>query len=97
MGNYVVYNVPYLATGAVIPPNKKFMAVLGDQKNGMNIEAPADLIKQMVVEGIRESGSSGEGEVNVHVYLEGDAEGVFHLVKTENEREKKQTGRSALA
>lgn len=42
--------VPYLATGAVIPPNAPFMAVLGDQRNGTNIEAPADLIRQIVRE-----------------------------------------------
>ena len=42
--------IPYLATGAVIPPNAPFMAVLGDQKNGTNIEAPADLIRQIVRE-----------------------------------------------
>lgn len=39
--------IPYLATGAVIPPNAPFMAVLGDQRNGTNIEAPEDLIRQI--------------------------------------------------
>ena len=43
-------NIPYLAQGAVIPPNKEFMAVLGDQKHGTNIEAPLDTIKQAVAE-----------------------------------------------
>lgn len=42
--------VPKLAQGAVIPPNREFMAVLGDQKRGYNIEAPADLIRQIVRE-----------------------------------------------
>ena len=42
--------IPYLAKGAVIPPNKEFMAVLGDQKNGNNIEAPESLIRQIVRE-----------------------------------------------
>ncbi|WP_312281891.1 hypothetical protein, partial [Oscillibacter sp.] len=41
------YNVPHLATGAVIPPNREFMAVLGDQKSGNNIEAPEALLQQM--------------------------------------------------
>lgn len=43
-------NIPKLAQGAVIPPNREFMAVLGDQKSGTNIEAPADLIRQIVRE-----------------------------------------------
>ena len=32
--------IPYLAQGAVIPPNREFLAVLGDQKSGTNIETP---------------------------------------------------------
>ena len=42
--------VPKLAQGAVIPPNREFMAILGDQTSGMNIEAPEDLIRQIVRE-----------------------------------------------
>jgi hypothetical protein len=42
--------IPQLAKGAVIPPNKKFMAVLGDQTHGTNLEAPEDLIRQIVRE-----------------------------------------------
>ena len=38
--------VPELAKGAVIPPNAPFMAMLGDQRQGTNIEAPLDTIKQ---------------------------------------------------
>ena len=44
------YSIPKLATGAVIPPNKEFMAVLGDQKYGRNLEAPESLIRQIVRE-----------------------------------------------
>ena len=40
--------VPYLASGAVIPPNAPFMAVLGDQKHGTNIEAPLATIQEAV-------------------------------------------------
>lgn len=43
-------NIPKLATGAVIPPNAPFLAMLGDQTRGTNIEAPADLIRQIVRE-----------------------------------------------
>lgn len=39
--------IPRLATGAVIPPNREFMAVLGDQKNGRNIETPEALLRQI--------------------------------------------------
>lgn len=49
--------IPFLATGAVIPPNAPFMAMLGDQRNGTNLEAPEDLIRQIVRE---EAGGSRE-------------------------------------
>ena len=42
--------VPKLATGAVLPPNKPFLAMLGDQNRGTNIEAPLDTIKQALAE-----------------------------------------------
>lgn len=51
--------IPYLAQGAVIPPNAPFMAVLGDQRHGTNIEAPADLIRKIVREEM-ESGARNE-------------------------------------
>lgn len=44
------WEIPQLATGAVIPPNREFLAVLGDQKHGTNIEAPEDLIRKIVRE-----------------------------------------------
>lgn len=50
--------LPRLAKGAVIPANREFLAVLGDQKHGTNIEAPAALIKQMATEAIAEQGMS---------------------------------------
>ncbi len=40
--------IPYLAQGAVLPPNKPFMAVVGDQKHGTNIEAPLATIQEAV-------------------------------------------------
>lgn len=61
-GNHFGFNIPELgqvpiprlATGAVIPANKEFLAVLGDQKHGTNIEAPLDTIKQAQKESILE-------------------------------------------
>lgn len=38
------YSLPALAQGAVIPPNREFLAVLGDQRQGVNIEAPLQTI-----------------------------------------------------
>lgn len=56
--------IPRLAAGAVIPPNREFMAVLGDQKSGRNLEAPERLIRQIV----REESGGGSGDVSGILY-----------------------------
>ena len=62
-------SIPRLAQGAVIPPNREFLAVLGDQKHGTNIEAPAELIKQMAMEAMLEVGATGQTTKEEHYYL----------------------------
>ena len=61
-------STPALARGAVIPPNKEFLAVLGDQKSGTNIETPlatmVDAFKQAMAD-------SGGGTTTVVVQLDG--------------------------
>lgn len=51
-------HIPQLAKGAVIPANRPFLAQLGDQKNGTNIEAPLETIKQAVMEVLSERGDN---------------------------------------
>ena len=67
--------IPKLAQGAVIPPNKEFLAVLGDQKRGTNIEAPLDTIKQAVLQALvmyGEAGNTGgKGSLTVNLNLDG--------------------------
>lgn len=41
-------SIPRLARGAVLPANKPFLAVVGDQRSGTNIEAPLETIRQAV-------------------------------------------------
>lgn len=54
-------SIPYLAKGAVIPPNAPFLAMLGDQKHGTNIEAPLATIEKAVENVLRRnSGMSDE-------------------------------------
>lgn len=58
-------SVPYLAKGAVIPPRSPFAAVLGDQKSGVNVEAPLDTIKQAVADVISKIDIGG-GEITIN-------------------------------
>ena len=46
--------IPKLAQGAVIPPRQEFMAILGDQKHGTNIETPLETMKQAFREVLNE-------------------------------------------
>ena len=66
-------SIPRLAQGAVIPPNREFLAVLGDQKHGTNIEAPLDTIKQAVAEVLAQANIGGgyNGRIEVPVIIDG--------------------------
>jgi len=55
-----VPQIPKLASGAVIPPNSEFAAILGDQRSGTNIETPVSLMRQTfedVLRGIEVEGN----------------------------------------
>lgn len=52
--------LPRLAEGAVIPPNREFMAVLGDQKSGTNIETPLETMVQAFKHAMNESGGRSQ-------------------------------------
>jgi hypothetical protein len=85
-------SIPRLAQGAVIPPNREFLAVLGDQKRGTNIEAPADLIKQMVMEAMVEMGGDfGRGR-NIEVVLEMDRRELGRAVVEVGNEENRRIG-----
>ena len=81
--------IPRLAQGAVIPPNREFMAVLGDQKSGTNIEAPADLIRQIVRE---ELGNSGGEEIVIK--FSGDLAQLARLLSPEITRQQRRNQRA---
>lgn len=51
-------SAPALARGAVIPPNREFLAVLGDQKSGTNIETPLATMVDAFKQAMAESGGS---------------------------------------
>lgn len=55
--------VPYLASGAVIPPRSEFLAVLGDQKNGRNLEAPEGVIREIIDDAFARHQQGGSGNV----------------------------------
>lgn len=83
-------NIPYLAKGAVIPPNAPFAAVLGDQTRGYNIEAPEDLIRKIVRE---ESGKGGMYQFTAQI----NRKTLFDEMIEEAKMRKRQTGREPFS
>jgi hypothetical protein len=83
--------IPYLATGAVIPPNSQFLAVLGDQRSGRNLEAPENLIRQIVRE---ESGQNGGGEITLR--FEGTMGELIRVMKPYIVKETARVGNSLV-
>ncbi len=86
--------IPYLATGAVIPPNAPFLALMGEQKNGTNLEAPESLIRKIVRE---ESGRNqqGGGTSVIKLYLDGKQ--IAEAVVRQGKIEQTSSGRNMFA
>ena len=85
-----VPQIPMLARGAVIPANRQFLAVLGDQRNGNNLEAPESLLRQIV----REEGGGAGSRYEFIAQL--DRRTLFDEVITEAKLRKGQTGKNPL-
>lgn len=65
-----IARVPAMAKGGVIPPNAPFMAMLGDQKSGTNIEAPLDTIVQAMTQALSSMNIGGSAQ-NVTLNIDG--------------------------
>ena len=81
-------NIPMLATGAVIPPNAPFMAMLGDQKNGTNLETPEGLLRQIVRE---ETANGSGGDIVIQI----DGREVFRVTQKHANEYYQRTGNPA--
>ena len=83
-------NLPRLAQGAVIPPNREFLAVLGDQKQGTNIEAPLQTIVDAFNIALSQRGSYNGG--NTEVVLEIDGREFGRAIVEFGNQERKRVG-----
>lgn len=63
--------LPRLASGAVVPRNNEFLAVLGDNKQETEIVSPLSTMKQAFLEAMQESGGMG-GDIRVELVLDGE-------------------------
>lgn len=83
--------IPYLASGAVIPPRSEFLAVLGDQKKGNNLEAPESLLRQIV----REESGKGQGDGNTYnVTVNASGRKLLDIIISEAEMRRNRNGKN---
>jgi phage-related protein len=86
--------IPGLASGAVLHPNAPFAAIVGDQRNGTNIEAPADLIRSILRE---ELAAGGGGSQQITIKIEGgNMAQLVRMLKPELDKEDKRRGTSLV-
>lgn len=84
--------VPLLAKGAVIPPNAPFVAMLGDQRNGKNLEAPADEIYRQALRAVQDARGSGREVVQVQV----GGRTILDVVIDEARKQRLRTGKNVF-
>lgn len=80
--------IPYLAQGAVLPANKPFLAMVGDQRNGTNIEAPLETIKQALSEVMMQQGW------DVNVEFRGELAALARILAPVITKEQRSTSRA---
>lgn len=88
--NFGRVKIPRLAQGAVIPPNREFLAVLGDQKQGTNIETPLATMIEAFQMALDSRGGYNGG--NTEVILEIDGREFGRAVVEQGNRENRRIG-----
>ena len=87
----ILGGIALIATGAVIPANREFLAVLGDQKSGTNIEAPMSTIEEGVENVLRRNGWNGSGAAEIHLIVSAKS-GIGKALKFEVDKETERQG-----
>lgn len=91
LSNIKIPHIPKLAQGTVVPPNKEFMAILGDNKNEHEIVSPISTMKQAFMEAMVEMGGNFSGG-NTEVVLEIDGREFGRAVVEQGNRENRRIG-----
>lgn len=78
-----VPEIPRLARGAVIPPNQEFLAVLGDQRRGVNIETPLQTMLDAFRATMSEFTSDDTGDIIIPIYVDGELSDTRLITKQE--------------
>ena len=84
--------ITYLAQGAVLPANRPFLAMVGDQKHGTNVEAPLATIQEALANVLAQQGMGGD----IHITFTGDLAQLGRVLKPVIERENRRVGTSLV-
>lgn len=85
-------HIPALAQGTVVPPNREFLAMLGDNKQETEVVSPLSTMKEALMEALAES-EIGNNKVAVYV----DGRELFDIIVGRNNAEVMRTGKTRLA
>lgn len=85
--------IPRLATGAVIPPNAEFAAILGDNKSQNELLGPEDMFRRIVRE---ESGGGNGGSQNINITFGGSIGELIRILKPHIDQENRRVGPSFI-
>ena len=90
--------IPKLARGAVLPANNPFLAVVGDQRRGTNVEAPLETITQAVIAALSQLGGAQELTASQPIEVKLDGQVLYRaMAKIEANRGAKIGGAFANA
>lgn len=84
--------IPQLATGTVVPPNREFLAMLGDNKTETEVVSPLSTMKQAMIEALRESGGGGQ----TTIVFEGELSALARILRPYIENEGRRVGISLV-
>lgn len=87
--------IPRLATGTVVPPNREFLAVLGDNKQETEVVSPISTMKQAFKEAMSEMGGEfGNGKIELRVTANVEGRTLFEITQDYAMDYFNRTGRS---
>ena len=95
LATYPTVSLPRLATGAVFEGNNPYLAIVNDQKHGVNVESPLSTIVEAMMIALQ-STNFGDGiEVNVKAVFEGQLAALARLLRPYFEADAKRVGNQA--
>lgn len=88
-----VPQIPKLATGTVVPPNKEFLAVLGDNKREHEVVSPLSTIEQAVENVLQKNKGAGNGKITIEIPIVLDGRQISKVVQDYDREYFERTGK----